>query len=143
MDRDIIFKYFAHILKKYHKEILLDIKDKDLGKGQLIIIKVLSRSGDGKTQDELSKMLLLDKTTVARTLQKMIKNGYVIRIKDKKDHRINRIYLTDKSKIIAKKMQSIKTKLFESLLEGISDDEFDKFLMVLKKMFENIERNIE
>ena len=103
MDRDIIFKYFAHILKKYHKEILLDIKDKDLGKGQLIIIKVLSRSGDGKTQDELSKMLLLDKTTVARTLQKMIKNGYVIRIKDKKDHRINRIYLTDKSKIIAKK----------------------------------------
>jgi DNA-binding MarR family transcriptional regulator len=141
VDKEIIFRYFAHILKAYHRRLVACLGDEVIGNGQLAILRILNHKGDGKTQDELSKILFLDKTTVTRTLQKLIKNGYVIKLKDKDDRRINRIYLTKKSKELAMKVNNLKADVLESLMQGITDEEFEGFFKVLTKMFENAERN--
>lgn len=143
MDKEIIFKYSAHILKAYHRRLVACLGDEIIGNGQLAILRVLSHKREGKTQDELSKILFLDKTTVARTLQKLIKNGYVIKLKDKDDRRINRIYLTKKSKELTAKVNNLKTDVLSSLMQGITDEEFEAFFKVLTKMFENAKRNTE
>jgi DNA-binding MarR family transcriptional regulator len=65
----------------------------------------------------------------------------VIKLKDKDDRRINRIYLTKKSKELAMKVNNLKADVLESLMQGITDEEFEGFFKVLTKMFENAERN--
>lgn len=48
---------------------------------------------DGITQDELIKIVSVDKAVTARTLKSLEENGFVLRVQDEKDRRQKRIYL--------------------------------------------------
>ena len=143
MDKNLICKYLAHISRYTHNLISARLREYNLGSGQSDMLRLLMHKGDGKNQDEISKELEIDNTTTSRTIQRLVKNGYVKKIKDEKDRRINRIYLTGKSKQVDAIVREIKKEVLEVLTDGITDDEFDAFMRVLKKMYLNAESGKE
>jgi hypothetical protein len=51
---------------------------------------------DGMTQAELSRMVAIEPPTVVRTIDRMVRDGLVIRAPDPDDGRLSRIYLTER-----------------------------------------------
>ncbi len=139
----MMWKYFAHIYRDLRNRISARLRKYNIGSGQSEVLRFLFHAGDGKSQDEISRELELDNTTVTRAIQRLAKNGYVVKIKDEKDRRINRIYLTEKAEKVDSIAKDTKEKVFEILVDGVSDDELEIFMKVLKRMYVNMENTGE
>ncbi|MCD6107555.1 MAG: MarR family transcriptional regulator [Caldisericaceae bacterium] len=140
MKKGIFWRYFISISRYSKSYIWGRLKKFKIGSGQSNILRLLSHEGDGISQEEISEQLDLDNTTVARTVQKLEKNRYVEKRKDKNDKRVKRIYLTKKAKKLKQSIEDARNDLMDILFNGISDDEFQAYINVLEKMYENLKR---
>ena len=94
---------------------------------------------DGVTQQELCDATFKDKPSMTRLIDNMERQHLVVRISDKTDRRINRIYLTKTGKELEKKVNEIATETLKEALEGIGLYELKTSQEVLKKIFANIQ----
>ncbi len=138
MENKELWKSILRISKYMHREISKELKKFNIGNGQGEILFILSHNGDGKSEDELSKILSIDNTTTTRTINRLVKNGYVKKIKDESDKRVNRIYLTRKVNEIYFIIKSTKQRVIQELIDGIDKDELEIFSKVIEKMENNI-----
>lgn len=106
--------------------------------GQIPVLVLLSRK-DGLSQKEIADALRIKAPTVNISIQRLEKAGLLFRKADAKDHRISRIYLTEKGHQ-AKENGIEKMKANEKiLLEGFSTAE----LCLLERFLEQILHNID
>jgi DNA-binding MarR family transcriptional regulator len=93
---------------------------------------------DGCTQLTLANLTHLKAPTVSVTLQKMEREGYVIRKPNKDDLRQTLVYITEKGKQynehVCKTIKTIDTEIFE----GVSEEEQRQMIEVLRKVIGNI-----
>ncbi len=88
----------------------------------------------GSTQEEISKDICLDKSTVARVLAHLEKLGYITRTPNEKDKRELLIFPTDKAKEVFPKIKSIAKEWNTSICDGISEEEMNVFYSVLSRI---------
>ena len=69
-----------------------------IGSGQFYILMPLYKN-DGMNQESLSQSISIDKAAITRAIQKLMKEGYVIRQRNEEDRRSYHIFLTEKGKI--------------------------------------------
>ena len=82
---------------------------------------------DGQHQKALSACTDKDKHCVTRLLNKMEKKDLVVRISDKNDRRIKRIYLTHKGKSLKEPITQIMKMMEEHLLQELDTSEISQF----------------
>lgn len=102
-----IGRYVSQIYRKGNAYIGRQLADVGIGHGQFMFLLELYRQ-DGRSQEELSDKLSIDKGTTARAIKKLEDNGFLTRERDKNDKRAYKIYLTDKGK-------DVKTNILEVL----------------------------
>ena len=90
----------------------------------------------GMTQDEISRELCLNKSTVARALTQLEERGYVKREQKPEDKRSVLVFPTDKMTEILPTVREITDKWNEMLSEDIPVDQLEIFVSVLNKMSE-------
>jgi DNA-binding MarR family transcriptional regulator len=90
----------------------------------------------GMTQDEISRELCLNKSTVARALTQLEERGYVKREQKPEDKRSILVFPTDKMIKILPTVREITDKWNEMLSEDIPSDQLEIFVSVLNKMSE-------
>ena len=108
----------------------------DIGYGHVAFILALNRR-DGLSQEELSEILSIDKTTTARAIKRLIELDYVLRIPDVSDKRIHHLHLTVKSKNIIPYIKQSLRMWTKVLSAGFTKDERLLILGFLKRMAEN------
>lgn len=123
-----ISEYFLH---KGFKE-----KGLDLTKEQMIVLKKLHEN-DGLNQNELAFLVLRDKSSLARLLSKMEKKGYIKRLQCEKDKRCNNVFLTSLGKDIFSKCKPVIKDLIQTLETGITKEEKELVIKILKKVQKN------
>ena len=97
----------------------------------------------GRTQDELSADICVNKSTVARVLDSLEELGYVRRTPSEEDKRCLLVYPTDKMLEVLPAIKEV-TKSWNSLItEGIPEEELETFNSVLKRMEERARALIE
>ena len=94
----------------------------------------------GRSQDEIAREICLDKSTVARTLAHLEKNGYITRVPNEKDRRQYLVYPTEKMSDIHPKVQRANREWNLRLTEDISPEELEVFHRVLSRMEQNAKR---
>lgn len=134
----IILRKISCLFRSTGSFMKKELESYNIGKGQFHFFMYLLKNGDGISQEKLSEELNIDKGTTARALNILINNNYVIKKVDKKDHRINRIYLTDKARKIEKEIEKLNIKWEEIITYGISEEELKVFENVLDKMLDNL-----
>ena len=72
-----------------------EFKKLDLARGQFVYL-VRIYEHPGIIARDLAKLILMDKTTIARAVAKLEKNGLIVRRSDPANHRIKRMYVTKK-----------------------------------------------
>ncbi|MBN2897829.1 MAG: MarR family transcriptional regulator [Clostridia bacterium] len=114
------------------------IKGYNIGKGQWFYLTQLLFNEDGLTQDELSRILYVDKANTARALNKLEEEGFVYRVEDAEDKRKNRVYVTDKSAGFKTEFHQIFKDYNKVLVAGFTDKEKEIALDLLNRMLENV-----
>ena len=97
----------------------------------------------GRTQEELSQELCLNKSTVARTLNFLEEKGYVRREANVLDKRSFLVFPTDKMLEIYPLVVSITRDWNERLCEDIPTSELEIFFSVLSRMEQKAKALIE
>ena len=110
------------------------------GSGQYMFMIHLYKN-DGISQESLSELVNIDKGTTAKAIKKLEELNFIVRSKDSKDKRINRIYLTSKALDIKNDFFSVLTKWENILTNELSPDEISIGLNILNKLSKNVINN--
>nr|WP_244270443.1 MarR family transcriptional regulator [Proteiniborus ethanoligenes] len=89
-------------------------------------------------QKELAELMDIKESSVARLIDRMEKEGYVLRKKDISDRRVTILLLTEKGIDYREKLMPEGEKMAQVFTEGISDEELEIFLRVIDKMLSNV-----
>ncbi len=122
----------------YHLQEAFDTAGLDITKEQMIILKKL-HDEDGLPQNELATLTFRDKSSLARLLAKMERKQLIIRIQSRRDKRINKVYLTDKGRLLFKNTRPVIKQVLSVMENGISDQEKFTMIEILKKIQINFE----
>lgn len=130
-------KYISAIYRHLQILIAAELAPFRIGSGQYIFLMTIA--GKEKiTQKALSEELLIDKTTTAKAIAKLEAEGYVRRESDPADNRYHLLYLTEAGRAVVPKVQESLNYLRNKTRVGISDEEYEFMLGLLKKVLRNV-----
>ena len=132
-----IEKYIYLIYRKSRSFIGKSLEEYNIGQGQFMFLLELYIE-DGRNQEELAEVLKIDKGTTARAIRKLEDNGFIIREKDEKDKRSNRVYLTEKGKSIKDNIFFVLDQWDKKMSEQLDKEERELMIKLLKKVCSNI-----
>jgi DNA-binding MarR family transcriptional regulator len=124
-----------------YRQIRINI-DKELityniGSTQIQVLRVIINN-DGINQENISRLLHVDKATVTRSVNKLVKEGYVIRNIDANDKRAYVLHLTQKGKDLEPTLRKILKSITVKLLTDFSNEEKEIAFSIFKKMHQNM-----
>jgi DNA-binding MarR family transcriptional regulator len=92
------------------------------------------------TQIELSRLCSIEQPSMAVTLNRMERDGLIVREADEADARRKIVKLTPHGKNMLRVMTESAHAVYERAVEGLSDSEIQAFFDVCAKMTNNLER---
>ncbi|QCX33682.1 winged helix-turn-helix transcriptional regulator [Caloramator sp. E03] len=120
--------YLDRVLKKY-----------ELSSGSCPYLFVLEKN-EGISQNNLSKEIGNDKAMSARTITKLIEQGYVYKKQHERNSRAYKLYLTEKAKEVMPKIHEEIQELLNLITEDLSEEEKLITMKALKKIFDVTQR---
>ncbi len=138
-DGQNIGKLISFISRQNHWYIARRLEDLGIGSGQHPYLMTLYRK-DGINQDELSRLVGLDKATTTRAVRKLVEGGYVVREQDPSDRRSYLVHLTNKGNEIKPMVRGTLKDLVSELSQGLSDEEVKILHGLLLKVAKNSSR---
>lgn len=136
MAREPLGKYIAAIYRNMQSLINYKLADTDIKSGQQDFLLIISLN-EGISQTELSNILFIGKPTTAKAINNLINSGYITRIRDEKDKRYYRLYLTEKGKEIAPRMKETFSEIMGIFTRTLPGDEYEQTLAMLKKVLKS------
>jgi len=106
------------------------LRDSSIGSGQFMFLHRIFLN-DGISQQELSRILDVDKATCARAVFKLARAGYVRRKPDGEDHRLHHLHLTDEGIEIMPRIKRTMQMVTDICASGLSGEEQDELLRLL------------
>lgn len=97
----------------------------------------------GRSQEELTRELCVNKSTVARNINYLEEKGYILRKPFPGDKRQFSVYPTEKMLAVLPEIRRVSAEWMTLLSEGIPQDELDIFDAVLSRMQEKAREIIE
>lgn len=97
----------------------------------------------GVSQDDLAKILFVNKSNVARQLSVLEEEGYVERREDPFDRRVSLVYPTKKAEDIRPIIRQVNAEWREVITEGFSDEEKETLLKLTEKLYFNALKYME
>lgn len=93
---------------------------------------------NGISQRELSNLMCVKDSSVGRLIDRLERDGIVVRNRSQKDRRVIKISLTETGKKLFEKLYPLGEEFNNKLMENISEEELETFEKVLKTMLDNI-----
>ena len=115
----------------------IEFRDLELARGQYLY---LVRIGEhpGIIQEELSDLLKVDRSTVARSVKKLADKGFIRELNDHSNQKIKKWVLTEKGQALYPFILPEHTYSEKAALKGFSQTEILQLEKWLAKMSENV-----
>ncbi len=138
-DKKFVFGAVQIVANKMNTLLERELKEYDITSKQWFVTVVIENSFDKPpTIKEVAKAMGSSHQNVKQLALKLEQKGFVSLEKDKKDARVTRIRLTEKSDIFSKTIQTKATAFTDDLFRGIEADEMSKARAVLYIMMSNL-----
>ncbi|GED28919.1 hypothetical protein BCE02nite_00600 [Brevibacillus centrosporus] len=108
-------------------------EEEQISPKQFILLRVLHQRGRS-TVSELASILKQSNSATTIALNRLVKAGYVDRIRDEQDRRVVWVALSDTAMPLMEKLLARRRVLLGKLLENLSDEEIKQFTHFLVKM---------
>ncbi|NEZ46933.1 winged helix-turn-helix transcriptional regulator [Clostridium niameyense] len=133
-------KYISILYRSGSAYINKRLSEYNIGSGQYIFLLYLFLN-NGKTQEEISRDLYIDKGTTARAIKKLEKEGYILKKVDEVDKRMQHIYITEKTIDIKMDIYKILQDWNNIIYGNLKKEEKELFLNLLEKVVCNCQFN--
>ncbi|GAB6888710.1 hypothetical protein JCM13304A_22090 [Desulfothermus okinawensis JCM 13304] len=130
-ETDCYIFLIAKVYQKAYKILQSKLRTFGLTNVQHLVLEALWLA-PGLTSMELSRILNIDKATVSGIVERLYRGNWIEKKADPNDKRVIRIFPTEKSMDIQKKLIEIRKQANEELLKNFSLEEkllFKKFLL--------------
>lgn len=126
--------YFTNILNKEFSEFCNEkLQELDLSKGLLYFILYIGKHPDC-SPGNLSQDLHFDSGHTTRSIDKLVKSGFVIRNKSENDKRAYILQLTEKGQQAFISSYSLFSQWDEKIFENISKEDRKELILLMKKI---------
>lgn len=129
------------VFKTIHQRSYHKTDNKNLYPGQPKLLSLI-KAREGITQKDIVKITHVTPATVTGMLNKLEANYYLYRVPDETDKRIMHVYLTPEGRHLAEQGEKFMLSMMEQLFDGFNDEELQTFLILAKKLKNNL-RNDE
>jgi DNA-binding MarR family transcriptional regulator len=128
------------ILYRYGQVYLSrELEPLNMGAGQHPILKVLFNK-DGVHQENIVHSTCMDKSTVAKSVKKLMEQGYIIKKDCPEDRRACRIFLTSKAHEIEKDLARISLRWTDIVTADFPEEDKELCFGLLQRMAYNAEK---
>lgn len=93
---------------------------------------------EGVNQAALAEILEIDTVTLSRHIDRLERDGWLERRRDKTDRRAWQLFLLEPSRPILKKMETLATETVAVAMDGIEAGERERFLKTLARIKSNL-----
>lgn len=139
---DSLMKYINRIHRCSGQYRSMRLKKGDLRPHQHIyIFHVCKRPGI--SQEQLAKIICVNKSNVTRQLSQLEKDGYVKRTPDEYDRRIMQVYPTQKAQAIYPEITSVMAEWNGLLLKELTEEEKEFFKAILERITKKAVKAVE
>jgi len=90
------------------------------------------------SQKDIADSMGISAATIAVSLKKLEKGGYINKVMDEGDNRFNQITLTDKGKSVVEQSIRIFEETDSKVFEGFTEDEKSALAALLQKLDDNL-----
>ena len=104
---------------------------------QYLVMDALWNEGT-LTQQAIAYIIQKDKNSVTQFIDNLEKKGLVTRMPAKDDRRVNNIVVTEQGMSLKDSTKQLAIDTMNKILEGISEEELQTFVKVLKQVGNNI-----
>lgn len=137
-DKDRSAGYLAnHMARLFARRLAEHIRPLGIVPGQFPALLELWRR-DGQSQKMLVRTLDVEQATIANTLARMERDGYVRREPDPSDSRSRSIHLTQKAHALEDAAKDAATEVNEEALRGLSPSERAQFIALMRRVIANL-----
>lgn len=98
---------------------------------------------DNINQKKLSDIMDTDTTTIMVICDSLQKKGFLKRMKDPSDRRVNRLILTEKGKNVVSKAYPLMRKRYEFFVNSISQKELETITPILEQLHAAIKKQYQ
>lgn len=126
-----------YIIRKKGREIL---KDFNITIPQFTALQILINN-DQMTIGELSQKMALACSTITDLIDRMERNGLVVRKKDEKDKRIVRIQVLPKGHEIVEKVLEKRINFLNSKMRELTESEKESLNQALKRLYDAMQED--
>ena len=132
-----IEEILRRITQRKYRIIEIRLAKYNLVKGQAELL-LLIKDNDGMTQNELANILGIKDSSMSVRLNKLEKNGYIVREIDDQNLKKKKIYITQSGKIASTQCRRILREIDEQLWDGFTKKEIKE----MKKYFVKMQKNM-
>jgi DNA-binding MarR family transcriptional regulator len=130
------------------KALLLDLQslfrfqvsNPDLTLPQILLLS--SISDEGVDMSSLSKQMGVDNSTMTRLIDVLIRNGWAIKYKNKKDGRVVMVEITKKGEILQKEIDKNIDKFGYEIYNSISPEDREEVMEILTEFHWVLSKNL-
>lgn len=119
-----------------HNFYARELKKIGLTMGQFPFLLQIDEN-DGISQENLSRNLMISKSTTALIIRQLLDSGMISRVKDPEDHRNYNLHITQSGKVLVPKIREIINQCHEYLLQNFPESEKQKAADILEQIREN------
>ncbi|SEG91682.1 DNA-binding transcriptional regulator, MarR family [Nonomuraea solani] len=127
-----------HLGRLLGNGLRVNIADTGVTPGQFAQLLALYEQ-DGLTQQELCERVRIDQSTMAHTLNRMQRDGLVVRSTDPDDRRRSRYTLTERARAVQDTLTAGARAANARAVRGIPPEEMEAFMRTLQRMIANLE----
>ncbi|MBY0598995.1 MarR family winged helix-turn-helix transcriptional regulator [Bacillus bingmayongensis] len=116
----------------------IEFKEMDLSKGQyLYLVRICENPGI--IQEKLAEFIKVDRTTAARAIQKLEKQGLIEKRSDAENKKNKNLFPTKKGEQLYPLLKREEEYSHHAALEGFSKEEIDTLFQLLHRARKNVE----
>ncbi len=128
------WKRFLRFHDKVGRRLEQIFARRGVSSAQFDVLMALTVGGEGITQQELARRLLVTKGNVCGLIDRMETAGWVKRQVDQEDRRVNRLYLTDEGRKRATETLPDHKALVDEILGKLDPRELEHLYDILGKL---------
>lgn len=135
MDKNVnkIYETMSGLFKIIHKLQDENLKNSDFADLSRTEIHAVTAIGIGrpKTMTHVANILEIKVSTLTSTVNKLVKKGYVERLRDDKDRRIVKVALTDKGEQAAREYEQFMERIVKGAVSQVPFDKLQYFVSAI------------
>ena len=134
---DKVTELIPVIMKEYVKHQVDEFDKLKITMPQFFVLDLVGRQGEGKMSD-LAKFINVTTAAMTGIVERLVKNGYVLRVYDPDDRRIIKIKLTPRGAKVLKDMIQKRKDITIKMFGSITQEEREEYLKILTHVHEHL-----